>query len=202
MAAKAKNIDWQAVELAYRAGIKSLKAIGAEFGLSDAAIVKRAKRDGWSRDLSARIKAETERKVSAAAVSAKVSEQRKVSETAVVEANATLQAGVITSHRQDIQTLRATVAGMAAELGAVAGTELQDALDLVLAEKIADLSNQQAKTALYKAFDAAMALGSRAGAGRNLVTALSTLIDKERQAFGIDKDGGDRKSLGEFLESL
>lgn len=49
-----KDIDWNAVELEYRAGIKSLKAIGNEFGVSDAGILKRAKRDGWERDLSAR----------------------------------------------------------------------------------------------------------------------------------------------------
>lgn len=48
-------VDWDAVEREYRIGLRSLKDIGVEFGVSDAGIIKRAKRDGWVRDLSARI---------------------------------------------------------------------------------------------------------------------------------------------------
>ena len=59
-----KAIDWESVEIQYRAGIRSLKDIGNEFNVSDAAIIKRAKRDGWSRDLRAKIQAKAEAKVS------------------------------------------------------------------------------------------------------------------------------------------
>lgn len=197
-----KAIDWAAIELDYRAGIKTLRTIGAEHHITHGAIRKRASRDGWTQDLSARIREKAQEKVSKSAVSKSVSKERAATDTQVIEANATLQSSIILGHREDIQAMRSTVASMAAELGAASSTDLQEALDLVLEEKVADLSNQQAKTALYKAFGAAMALGSRAGAGRNLVSALATLIDKERQAFGIDKEGGDRKSLGEWLEQL
>lgn len=44
-----KEIDWEAVEMQYRAGIRSLKEIGKEFGVSDAGIIKRARRDEWTR---------------------------------------------------------------------------------------------------------------------------------------------------------
>lgn len=50
-------VDWEALEPHYRSGIRSLKELGKEFGCSDAAIVKHAKRNGWERDLSAKIKA-------------------------------------------------------------------------------------------------------------------------------------------------
>ena len=60
MATGKKDIDWEAVEFHYRAGIRSLKSIGAEFGVSDAGILKRAKRDGWSRDLAAKIRAKAD----------------------------------------------------------------------------------------------------------------------------------------------
>lgn len=43
------EIDWAAVELHYRANLRSLKDIGKEYGVSDAGIIKRAKRDGWTR---------------------------------------------------------------------------------------------------------------------------------------------------------
>lgn len=76
----AKSIDWESVEGAYRAGIRSLKDIGAEFGVSDAGIIKRAKRDGWARNLAAKIAARAEAKVSAAVVSDLVSAQRAFNE--------------------------------------------------------------------------------------------------------------------------
>mgnify|MGYP001581759619 CR=1 FL=1 len=43
--------QWERIELDYRAGIKSLRQIAAEQGISEGAIRKRAKRDDWSRDL-------------------------------------------------------------------------------------------------------------------------------------------------------
>lgn len=49
MSGARKQIDWDAIEPHYRAGIRSLKDIGAEFEVSDAAIIKHAKRDGWVR---------------------------------------------------------------------------------------------------------------------------------------------------------
>lgn len=50
----AKRIEWDLIEPHYRAGIRSLKDIGKEFEVSDAAIVKHAKKVGWVRDTTAR----------------------------------------------------------------------------------------------------------------------------------------------------
>jgi len=52
--------DWQRIELDYRAGIKTLRQIGGEQGVTEAAIRKRARRDEWTRDLSVRIVAKAE----------------------------------------------------------------------------------------------------------------------------------------------
>lgn len=200
MAAKAKAVDWVAVGVDYRAGIKTTTAIGKEHGISHTAVQKRAKAEGWTRDLSKRIEAAREAKVARAMVSPKVSEQRAATETEVVQANADVQTGILLAHRRDIQALRQTVLGMAGELGALAHSEIQAALEIVLDEKC-DGQNQQYKTALTKAFDAALALGGRSAAGKNLVTSLGVLIDKERQAFGIDKSGQD-ETLASFLKGL
>lgn len=42
-------IDWDALAVHYRAGVRSLKDMGQEFGVSDAAIIKKARREGWTR---------------------------------------------------------------------------------------------------------------------------------------------------------
>jgi len=55
-----KTPNWQQIELDYRAGIKTLRQIGGEQGVTEAAIRKRAKREDWTRDLSGRIAAKAE----------------------------------------------------------------------------------------------------------------------------------------------
>ena len=47
------TIDWEAVERDYRAGILSVREIGAKCGCTHTAINKRAKRDGWERERAA-----------------------------------------------------------------------------------------------------------------------------------------------------
>lgn len=199
MAAKPKAVDWEAVGIEYRAGILTTSAIGKSHGISHTAVQKRAKAEGWTRDLSKRIAAAREAKVSMAMVSTKVAKQQIATEKQVVEANAGVQADIILSHRKDIEVLRTTVRGMAAELGAVGNQELQDALELVLAKRTEGASKAY-ETALNKAFDAALALGGRSTAARNLAGSLATLIDKERQAVGIDRDNRGQKSYPEWLE--
>ena len=54
---------WERIEPDYRAGIKSLRQIAAEQGISEGATRKRAKRDDWSRDLLERIQDKAEQLV-------------------------------------------------------------------------------------------------------------------------------------------
>lgn len=44
-----KIVDWEAVERDYRTGIKTLRAMAQEHGITHGAINKRARRDGWER---------------------------------------------------------------------------------------------------------------------------------------------------------
>lgn len=202
MAAKAKKVDWNQVGIEYRAGILTSVAIGKNHGISHTAVNKRAKAEGWTRDLSKRIDAARAAKVSRAMVSPKVAEQLKATDEQVVQATADVQVTALGKHRGYICGSFDTMAKMSAELGALSNSDLQEALELVRDEKMADLSNQQAKTALYKAHASAMAIGSRASAGRSIVSSIAILIDKDRQNLGIDKDGTDRKSLGEWIDGL
>ncbi|WP_454723693.1 hypothetical protein [Delftia acidovorans] len=54
---------WERIEPDYSAGIKSLRQIAAEQGISEEAIRKRAKLDDWSRDLLERIQDKAEQLV-------------------------------------------------------------------------------------------------------------------------------------------
>lgn len=82
---KRRLVDWDAVALHYRAGVRSLKDIGAELKDSDAAVIKHARLNGWGRNLMAKTQAKADAKVSAATVSAEVRAQAKITEAVRVE---------------------------------------------------------------------------------------------------------------------
>jgi hypothetical protein len=112
--------------------------------------------------------------------------------------NATLRSDTIGEYQDDTRTSRGVIMAMMAELGALASGELQAALETALDEKTKDATGKRC-AALEKAYHVAMALGSRAGAGQKLASALGILIEKDRQALGIDKGGDDEQSLGEWV---
>ena len=191
-----KQIDWEAVELEYRAGIRSLKAIGSQFGVTDAGIIKRAKRDGWERDLKARIQAATEAKLIAyeeeqrrakiqaeelAVEQAEVSARREVSEVEIVDANSDTQLDVILETRKDIQRAANLVGRLMGELeettdNRVLFTELGDLL-----RKPDDKNMDKLNDIYHKA----VSMPSRVSAMKSLTDALKTLIGLKRQAYGL-----------------
>ncbi|MCR4304751.1 MAG: hypothetical protein NUV63_11105 [Gallionella sp.] len=182
------SVDWDAIENDYRAGVKTLRQIAEEQGITHGAINKRAKRDGWERDLSAKIKAKAAALVSKDAVSKEVSSAALVTERAVVEANAELQAGIIRAHRTDITRYRALCQTMLGQLEAESDTpELFAQIGELLAAP-----NDKGIDKLNEAYFKAISLPSRIDGVKKLAEALKTLIGLERQAFGLSDspDGG------------
>lgn len=55
--------DWELIERHYRAGVLSLRQVANEGGVVESAIRKRAKRDGWVRNLNAKIQHRVNTKV-------------------------------------------------------------------------------------------------------------------------------------------
>jgi len=100
--AEARNIDWDAIERDYRAGILTLREIAAQHDITHGAVNKRAKKYEWSRDLSAKIEQKREELVSKAAVSSSVS---KTDEVSIIKSAAELQAGALLVEREEIKAL-------------------------------------------------------------------------------------------------
>ena len=98
--------DWEAIETAYRAGVMSLREIASQHGISDTAIRKRAKKDGWSRDLAAKIQAKADDLVRRREVRTKVRTENATSERELIEATAEVIATVRMEHRGDIRRAR------------------------------------------------------------------------------------------------
>ena len=176
-------VDWEAVENAYRAGVRSLKDIGKEFGVSDAGIIKRAKRDGWTRDLSAKIQAKADALVSEREVSAEVSERTKKAEREVIEANATMLADRVIHQRTDISRARATVQ----RLWAMVDAELDHPGDFAKVGELLRCEDEFGQDKLNDLYRAAIALPQQVKNAKLLADALKVLIELERKVLRIDQ---------------
>lgn len=196
-----KVIDWEAVEIQYRAGIRSLKDIGAEFGVSDAGIVKRAKRDNWVRDLKAKIHARAEAKVSAAVVSAEVSARTRLSERETIEKVSDEIVSVRLAQRRDIQRTRRITMSLLEEL------ELQTGRDtVVMLEQLGEMlrsEDDKGQDRLNDLYHKIVSLPGRAKTMKDLGESLRVLVALERQAFGLDdKDNRPVDALTELLHDI
>lgn len=183
MAAR-QRADWDAIEPHYRAGIRSLKDIGAQFEVSDAAIIKHAKAAGWTRNLKAKIQAKADAKVSAATVSAEVSAEKALTEANRVEVEAEVQARIRLAHRQDIGRSRGLAMKLLAELEhQTEHGDLYERLADLLVDTAGDDAKEQSKR--LDAFNKAISLSSRVSTMKALTECLKNLVALEREAFGI-----------------
>lgn len=116
MVTQATATDWQTIERDYRAGVKSLRQIAGEHGITHSAVANKARREEWTRDLSGRIAARTSELLGKAAVTGDVTTSGVEAEAKIVESNASLQASVVLRHRADAQRLSEKLARLAADM--------------------------------------------------------------------------------------
>lgn len=181
--------DWERIELDYRAGIKSLRQMADEHGLSEGAIRKRAKRDDWARDLSSKIQAKADDLVRRESVRSEVRTESRASERVLIEANAQVAADIRLSHRADIRRVRSLVASLMDELEQQAGTESAEMLrDLGEMMRSPDDAGQDKLNDLYRKI---VSLPERSKTAKTLAESLRIAVDMERQAFGMDAKGAD-----------
>lgn len=181
--------DWERIELDYRAGIKTLRQIAEENGITHGAVNKRAKRDGWERDLSRKIQAKADALVSKATVSAEVSAGHRIAERQVVEANAQAVAGVRLEHRKDIHRARKLTNALLDELAQQTDPETLAQLR-TLGELLANPDEKTGRDRMNEIYQAIIALPERAKTMKTLAESLQKLVDMERTAFGMDADKG------------
>ena len=99
-----KNTNWIGIEQQYRAGVRSLRDIGAEFGITEGAIRKKARKEDWVRDLSEKIKFKAQELVRKTEVRNTV---RKETQQGIIDSVAQQQAAVLLNERTDIKRLSA-----------------------------------------------------------------------------------------------
>lgn len=190
--------DWERIESDYRAGILSVREIAASQGISHTAIQKKAKAEGWERDLGAKIKAKADRLVAKREVATQVATETAVSERLIVEANAEVIAQVRLTHRGDIARARKLCMSLLAEIEVeTENLDLFEELgELLRAE---DDKGQDKRNDVYRRV---ISGASRIDSMKKLADALKVLVGLEREAYGIDTDQGSAGGGSEMVKVL
>lgn len=178
-----KVVDWDSLSIHYRAGIRSLKDIGSEFDVSDAAIIKHARKEQWTRDLKGKIKAKADAKVSAAMVSAEVSAQTKITEKITIEVESTVQARIRLAHRTDVGRSRTLAMRLLEELE----IQTKQVPELAQLGALMYAHDKNGIDKLNELYQKVISLPGRTKTMKDLGDTLKTLVGLERQAFGLDE---------------
>lgn len=176
--------DWERIEADYRAGLLSVREIASANGVSHVAISKRAKRDGWERDLGAKIKAKADALVTKAEVTKEVTSEQLVTERRIVEANAQVIAEVRVTHRRDIARARSLAMKLLDEL------EVQTDNIGLLEQLETALSGEDGPDGLLRVLQRVISTSGRIDSAKKLAEAMKVLISMEREAYGIAEIAG------------
>lgn len=174
-----RQIDWEGVEPEFRAGKRTLRDIGKEFGVSEGGIRKKAKELGWERDLSAKIDAKAEALVRKAEVRSEYA-----SEQEIVDTNAQIQAAAQLAERADIKRARNIVNTLFAEVEA----ECDNKDDFARLGEILRSEDPAGQDKLNDLYMATISLPQRVKSAKLLADALKVLIELERKVLRIKDD--------------
>jgi hypothetical protein len=195
-----EDVDWEGIERDYRAGLLSLREIADRYpGTNHVAISRRAKKYGWARDLTEKIKAKADDLVTRSDVTGDVTKTSAVSEREIVDSNAEALALVIRGQRKSLVRLDGVVQMLFDRLESeLKNGELFSQLGEIMAAP--DENGQDKLNDLYRKV---IALPNQTDTAKKLAETLKTQIELERRVFKIDDQSAAASDhLREFMDYL
>ena len=174
----ANQKDWLAIEVDYRAGFLSLVAIGEKHNVTPTRISQVTKRDGWRRDINAKVKLKAAEKLKRAEVKARIIDAD--TQEAIAEKSASLIASVELSQRDDIKTARDICMGLFEELSLVSSLANSSVL-----RDVGDALKHGDSVKVENAYFVILSLPNRVKMMTDLANALKTLVTLERTVYNI-----------------
>lgn len=176
-----KTLDWLAIEADYRPNKLSLREIGKKHGCTEGAIRRKAKAEGWERDLSAKIKSQADAIVIRETVR---TEYAANTEKEIVDANAHHSATIQITERKDVTKARNVAMSLLVELES-------QVTDKELYENLGELmrtADEKGMDKLNEIYHKVISFGGRTDSMKKLSDTLKTLIDLERRVYKIDEE--------------
>lgn len=193
-----KKVDWESMRDEWRAGIVPVLHLSQRYGVSRAAIIKHWEKEGVERDLAAKIEARAAELVTQAAVTQEVTAEQRVTEKAVVEANAKMQADIMLAHRRDVPIARDLVMSLLAECKAT--TDNFDVFDEL--GELMRAPDEKGFDKLNELYRKILSLPGRVDSAKKLAESIKTMVELERKVFKIDGERTPGQTLDEFLDAI
>lgn len=196
------QVDWFIVEKEYRAGIRSLRDIAADAGVTEGAIRKRAKRDEWSRDLQAKIQAKAEEKVRKDAVRTPSTQLKPADEKAVVEANAEVVAQADLLNRKDVVLSLDVGRSLLEELALLSRPDMAERLEW-LADAMYQPTDKSGTDKMNDLYRYIIGIGGRVKNLKDAVAGISTMIALQRKILKLDQEANSNQAaVDEILRKI
>lgn len=168
-----RKTDWEAIERDFRAGMLSLRETGRRHGVTEGAIRKKAKAEGWARPLAEKVRKAVREKL----VRIDGTHPQRATDAEIVEAAAEIGKEVQLTHRKDLQQLRAIGVIITTRLAAHLNGEKPDGPFMGEKESPGDLFEKLSRVK-------------------------ARLIPLERQAHNLDADDGSSPGPERKLEEI
>lgn len=172
------DVDWERIQIQYRAGALSLREIAALHpGTNHVQITRRAKKEGWTRDLSEQTRIAASQVVLNSVAGSNLTEEQIIAQGA----NAILRVKQL--HRRGISKTRRTLRKLMDEVA-------EQTSNKRLFEQLGDLMSDPEgnKDKLNEIYHKCLSLPSRVDSARKLASALKDVVDMERKAYNIDAE--------------
>lgn len=209
--------DWAAIELDYRTGIKPLRLIAEQNGISHVTIFKRAKRDEWTRDLSKKIKAREDEIVERALVNRTASSANRnksrvspVTERRHIEVLAHTKATIRLELMQRHERMWKSCESLLGDFEVTNNPEGQGLIEALMdaaSEPKEDETAEQTRIRRKKtrdALDRALTVQDRTDTFKRIVESHEKITRMVREAYGIGEEEDEKPldSLAEVLRSF
>jgi hypothetical protein len=168
---KNRNYDWAAVERDYRTGQYSLRQLETMHGPQTGTISKRAKREGWTKDLSKKVKDKTKDILIAGKEESSVD---RPSDDDIINAAAMTAASVVFQHRSYAASCRSIIGKMLNKMD-----EQLDKGNITVDTNDGPITID-------------IPLDYLAKAATGLTTSLEKIVKIERRAFNMDAEKEDK----------
>lgn len=208
--AQRPDVDWEAVERHYRAGVLSVNQIAKDYKVSRPAIEKRAAAGGWTRNLSEKISQTAESKVVAKVAAKEVARTvakgcnpaTELTERQTVDAYSDVIARVEVAQRDDLEAAVNVTRAQLQELADLSDPTFKARLEWL--GRVMDESGPT-ESGGFKADKAnelyryIISLAGRVKMAKEIAGAYGVYIPIQRKVLGLD---GERKNTSEYEDLL
>lgn len=218
-----RHIDWELIEREYRVGIKTLRQLAAEYGVSHVTIAQRAKRYAWVRDLTKKVAAAAKDKATKKAANKQATKTLK-SDAEVVEAYSEVVASVDEIQREDVGMALSTTRANLQELALMVDPAYKDKLTRI-GELMAGAKRVKAESKkkepkpsqkdldalldnwvdlneIYSLFCYTTKINGRVKLAKDIAATHGVYIPIQRKIFGLDEEKQKTSEIDELLKQL